>query len=155
LSEKTINFLVVNKKKEFYMRKKFYFIGFMLVLLCGCQALPKDQERSIKQIAFTELGTKFAKSFADDDSKDFIECLAPQVRQSFNEEKFIASYKEITEKFGKVESYELLCELENPIYEIQIWKMRFVKKEILNDMLFRVLMVESDGDFQVVSFAFL
>lgn len=137
------------------MRKKFYFIGFMLVLLCGCQALPKDQERSIKQIAFTELGTKFAKSFADDDSKDFIECLAPQVRQSFNEEKFIASYKEITEKFGKVESYELLCEIENPIYEIQIWKMRFVKKEILNDMLFRVLMVESDGDFQVVSFAFL
>lgn len=137
------------------MRKKFYFIGFVLVLLCGCQALPKDQERSIKQIAFTELGTKFAKSFADDDSKDFIECLAPQVRQSFNEEKFIASYKEITEKFGKVESYELLCEIENPIYEIQIWKMRFVKKEILNDMLFRVLMVESDGDFQVVSFAFL
>ena len=137
------------------MRKKFYFIGFVLGLLCGCQALPKDQERSIKQIAFTELGTKFAKSFADDDSKDFIECLAPQVRQSFNEEKFIASYKEITEKFGKVESYELLCEIENPIYEIQIWKMRFVKKEILNDMLFRVLMVESDGDFQVVSFAFL
>ena len=137
------------------MRKKFYFIGFVLVWLCGCQALPKDQERSIKQIAFTELGTKFAKSFADDDSKDFIECLAPQVRQSFNEEKFIASYKEITEKFGKVESYELLCEIENPIYEIQIWKMRFVKKEILNDMLFRVLMVESDGDFQVVSFAFL
>ena len=137
------------------MRKKFYFIGFVLVLLCGCQALPKDQERSIKQIAFTELGTKFAKSFADGDSKDFIECLAPQVRQSFNEEKFLASYKEITEKFGKVESYELLCEIENPIYEIQIWKMRFVKKEILNDMLFRVLMVESDGDFQVVSFAFL
>lgn len=137
------------------MRKKFYFIGFVLVLLCGCQALPKEQERSIKQIAFTELGTKFAKSFADDDSKDFMECLSPQVRQSFNEEKFIASYKEITEKFGKVESYELLCEIENPIYEIQIWKMRFVKKEILNDMLFRVLMVESDGDFQVVSFAFL
>ena len=129
------------------MRKKFYFIGFVLVLLCGCQALPKDQERSIKQIAFTELGTKFAKSFADDDSKDFIECLAPQVRQSFNEEKFIASYKEITEKFGKVESYELLCEIENPIYEIQIWKMRFVKKEILNDMENKKMIIHEQDNY--------
>ena len=68
---------------------------------------------------------------------------------------FATSYQQITEKFGNVENCEFLSELENPIYEIQLWKMSFEKDRTVNDMVFRVLMAEDGGKMQVVSFAFL
>ena len=137
------------------MHKIILGTAVLAVAACGCRAISPESQKTINEANVMVLGSKFAKSFADDDAEEFLECLSPQVRQSINEEKFKTSYSEIIEKFGKVESCEFMGNLENPLYQIQVWKMRFAKENRVNEMLFRILMAETDGNMQVVSFAFL
>ena len=127
----------------------------MTMLITGCRVISPKYPVEDDSIAVMELGEKFVGSFAEDDSQQFLLCLSPEAKHSLNEEKFVNSYREITKKFGSVKHYELLGELENPVYQIQLWKIRYEKNQLVNDMLFRVLMAKIDGKMQVVSFAFL
>jgi hypothetical protein len=137
------------------MHKIILGTAVLAVTACGCRVIQPESPKNINQANVMVLGSKFAESFANDNAEEFLECLSPQVRQSINEEKFKTSYAEIIDKFGKVESCEFMGNLENPLYQIQIWKMRFEKDNRANEMLFRILMAETDGNMQVVSFAFL
>ena len=137
------------------MKKIIIGAAVISSFLGGCRVIQPEYQPNKDSTAMMVLGSKFAKSFADYNADEFLECLSPEVRESLNKEKFENSYREIVDKFGNVESCELMGNLENPIYQIQLWKMRFAKGNNINDMLFRVLMAETDGHIQVVSFAFL
>ena len=136
---------------------KNFILGAALAtsVFCGCRVIDESHNYTADQLQARMLGEKFARSFAEADSQTFMDCLSAELRYSMNEEKFATSYQQIIEKFGNVESCEFLSELENPIYEIQLWKMSFEKDRTVNDMVFRVLMAEDSGKMQVVSFAFL
>lgn len=138
------------------MKKIILGTAVAAACLSGCRAIPQEHEKCINEEAGNQLGQKFVQSFADDNPQIFLECLSAQLQQGMNEEKFITSYQKITEQFGEVENFELMGNLENPLYQIQIWKLRFVKNTTVNDLIFRVLLAQNEeGQMKIVSFAFL
>lgn len=127
----------------------------LLLSLIACRSVEEFDQKALIAQENRALGKEFVMSFCDDRQDDFIKCLSLEVRKSFNSAQFEKSYKNITEQYGKIEDYEFLTTLANPLYDIQIWKIKFVKKENVNEMLFRVLITHVDKKSAVVSFAFL
>lgn len=107
-----------------------------------------------------KLASTLAHAFKKGDAKAFIAALPENLRKDFDEKKFMAAHKMMTEAMGEVVSADFVTDLKHPLLSIQVWKIGFKKTskdsgELIQQALFQVTIGEVDKKAQVVSFGFI
>ena len=106
------------------------------------------------------LGDSLLKSIQTEDYRQFSSALAGRTGFDIPKKDFDASAHSLDEKFGKILSWEYLTGLKTPFVLNQIWKVRFVRglpvsgKQMEQDMLFRLVTSEEDGQTHVLALGF-
>ncbi len=141
----------------------FYCLVLLITLLIstGCTTMRETTSGgNVGQSDVRGDGETLVKAFVDCDAEAFIEQLPPEMRKDFGVKQFDASYKSIVETLGKPISYAPGVTLENPLFAVTLWKVRFERQgsegaKIYQEALFRVIAGELDGKSRIVSFNFL
>lgn len=106
------------------------------------------------------LGDSLLKSIQAEDYREFSSALAGRTGFDIPKKDFDTSAHSLDEKFGRIRSWEYLTGLKTPFVLNQIWKVRFVRglpasgTEMEQDMLFRLVTSEEDGQTHVLALGF-
>lgn len=144
----------------------FKVIPVVLLLLAGVgctsdtiRSQNEISEKEQAQLPPQENGRVLLQAFLDNNSRVFIGELPDELQKQFGEKEFIGARKSIIETLGEPVSFSYLSTLENPVFIISLWKVRFSRKNnegetISHEALFRVISGAGKEKFQVVSFNF-
>lgn len=113
-----------------------------------------DLERSI------ELGNNILAAFRDEDFAHLQKNIPGPLQTKMTEKDFKTSCKNWRDTLGKIRDFDYVLELETPAVRNLIWKVEFERDdtggdEVEQDMLFRLVTGNVDGETCVLSCGFL
>jgi len=129
----------------------------------GCRTFngPKDENKGAKQgeIA-SKVGEKLLMAFLTNEAEAFIRLLPGDSSQVFTENDFKKTHESLEKQFGKPVSYAFVTNLEHPIANVSIWRVRFERKSsdntktIHQEVLFKALSTKNEPE-TLIGFNFL
>lgn len=113
-----------------------------------------DLERSV------ELGNNILGAFRDEDYAVLVKNIPGPLQSKMTEKDFKTSCGNWRDSLGKIRDYEYVLELDTPAVRNLIWKVGFERAaddgdEVEQDMLFRLVTGNVDGETCVLSCGFL
>ena len=138
---------------------------FCLLSLAACVVVEKDDfEMDAPEDAdlarSVELGNNILASFRDEDFAKLRENIPGPLQSKMTEKDFRTSCGNWRDTLGKIKDYDYVLELDTPAVRNLIWKVGFERDaddgdEIEQDMLFRLVTGNVDGETCVLSCGFL
>ena len=133
-----------------------------VLLLSGCAALSgvKEEKPRTHQAVASKIGAELLVAFLKDDPATFIKLLPGDAGQNFTENDFRKTRESMTKELGTPVSYAFVTNLENPIANISVWRIRFERKSadntkvITQEVLFKALSTKKEPEM-LVGFNFL
>ena len=134
----------------------------VLPVLSGCAALSgvKEEKPRTHQAVASKIGAELLVSFLKDDAAAFIRLLPGDAAQNFTDKDFKKTRESMTKELGTPVSYAFVTNLENPIANISVWRIRFERKSadntkvITQEVLFKALSTKKEPEM-LVGFNFL
>ena len=107
-----------------------------------------------------ELGNNILAAFRDEDFAHLKENIPGPLQTKMTEKDFRTSCKNWRDTLGKIRDYDYVLELDTPAVRNLIWKVEFGRDaaggdEVEQDMLFRLVTGNVDGETEVLSCGFL
>lgn len=146
------------------MRYTFLLLTATLSVLffaSGCAFVSQSNaaEKLVQPISDTT-GEKLVAAFVCDNGKQFVELLPAELQKKFNTEQFKYFRRQLAAELGEVVSYRYLGYIEHPLFQIEIWNIRFRRTDAQGKIIhleapFRVISGFVDGQNQIISFNFL
>ena len=107
-----------------------------------------------------ELGNNILASFRDEDYARLVRNIPGPLRSKMTEKDFKTSCGNWRDTLGRIRDYEYEFELETPAVRNLVWKVEFERdgsggKPVKQDMLFRLVTGNVDGETEVLSCGFL
>ena len=138
-------------------------LAFLSIFASGCSIIDANHNSSIEYAQTGQMMhsrcVAMIKAFQNNDYTQLRQCLPPELTLQFTEEKFRQSRNELTKTLGELVDYSFLAELKAPVFRNLIYKVKFRRigndqKPIEQEVLFRVMLAQSEGKIQVISFVF-
>lgn len=114
-------------------------------LLSGCATVKKEKTEATAQACNAQVAEKLLLTFLKNESDTFIKMLPGDAAETVTENDFKKTREAMIKQFGKPVSYCFVTNLEHPLANISIWRIRFErkssdgKKTITQEVLFKVL----------------
>ena len=107
-----------------------------------------------------ELGNNILAAFRDENYASLKRNIPGPLRSKMTEKDFKTSCDNWRDSLGRISDYEYKFELETPAVRNLIWKVEFVRDDsdgspVEQDMLFRLVTGNVDGETEVLSCGFL
>ena len=133
--------------------------------LVACVVVEKDEFNAVdpddaELIRSVELGNNILASFRDEDYIRLKRNLPGPLQTKMTEKAFRTSCGNWRDTLGKIKDYDYVLELDTPAVRNLIWKVGFERddsdgNEVEQDMLFRLVTGNVDGETCVLSCGFL
>ena len=138
------------------------FFAFALV---ACVVVEKDEFNVVdpddaELIRSVELGNNILGAFRDEDYAVLVKNIPGPLQSKMTEKAFRTSCGNWRDTLGKIKDYDYVLELDTPAVRNLIWKVGFERddsdgNEVEQDMLFRLVTGNVDGETCVLSCGFL
>lgn len=133
------------------------------VLQSGCTVIselpPEELRKENSSPEFAQC-RKLLIAFLKNDAADFVESLAPELRDKFPAEKFKLYRAQLVKQMGEPVSFRYLTTLEMTALKPNLWAVRFKRvkqpggKEFYQEAVFRATTAEVDGRANIIGFNF-
>ena len=133
--------------------------------LAACVVVEKDEFNAVdpddaELARSVELGNNILAAFRDEDFAHLQKNIPGPLQTKMTEKDFRTSCKNWRDTLGKIKDYDYVLELETPAVRNLIWKVGFERddtkgNEVEQDMLFRLVTGNVDGETCVLSCGFL
>jgi len=106
-------------------------------------------------------GNMLLTSFQKRDYSMFCKSVPEELAAGVSQKDFDRSVEDISSQFGELTDFSYLISLDTPGFNNMIWKTAFVrpsasgKRQIRQDLLFRVIAGNNGDGMQIISFGFL
>ncbi|MBR2344600.1 MAG: hypothetical protein IKA71_02305 [Lentisphaeria bacterium] len=138
----------------------FIFVGVVLVLLCGCVSAVQNSKNSESgKVLEIAMGERLIVAFQKQDVKAFYKEVPPEVQSVWGTKEFEFECKKLKERWGEIDSFRYLTELEMSPTHQHVWAVRFKHRNlkgefVYREVLFVVLTGTIDGNPKVFLFGF-
>jgi len=156
-------------KRKFFTPAVCLYSAALVFLAASCRTIDSgergfreapsgEQEKMTKDAE--KFGAGILQAFRDGDLAAFRRSAPGEMGRRMTEKDFAASRRVFLDKFGEIQDFKLLAELDTPAFGNFVWIVTFVRKnangaEIRRQLLFRLVTMRTDGKTQVVSCGFL
>ncbi len=145
-------------------------VAAMILLLAGCRVIDSGQrafsppasadEQDKQRNESIRLGNGILEAFRDRDFSRLRQNTPGDLADQMREQDFLASWRNFSEKFGRLKSFHFLTPLSTPAFNNLIWIVTFIRsgtdgRPIEQQLLFRLVTIQVDEKVQVVSYGFL
>ena len=138
---------------------------FCSLSLAACVVVEKDEFNLVdpddaELARSVELGNNILAAFRDEDYAKLKKNIPGQLQSKMTEKDFRTSCDNWRDTLGQIKDYDYVLELDTPAVRNLIWKVGFERDaddggEIEQDMLFRLVTGNVDGETCVLSCGFL
>ncbi|MDD3885657.1 MAG: hypothetical protein PHI35_02165 [Victivallaceae bacterium] len=130
----------------------------------GCRVIDNTPERPMPECRNIsrdiKLGNAILAAFQHNDYQEFASHLPPNMAENMTKKDFETSYRNVTQEFGELKSYEFMTSLKAPVLKNLLWRVTFERKSesgktVTNELMFRLVTGDLEEDIQLVSFGFI